>query len=840
MAPYLFLGMLTLFACWFFVGRHGVFGATVDWFSQHSVFPDYFRQQFYETGELFPEYAANIGGGQNIYNFSYYGLYNPIILLSYLLPFVKMSDYLMGAGIAGLAVSVWIFYYWLSKRGFSGKVCLTVAVMFLLAGPMIFHSYRQIMFVNYMPFLCLAFLGMDRHFEKRKSGLFTVSVCLMILTSFYFSICGMLVLFLYGVSRCVELKKGYGFVFPMITAVCMSGVLLVPTAFAVLGNRSGGQRIDPLSLFIPELSVTRFAYSSYGIGLTTLVITVLIAGCTYRKWHERILVYGCLIVLILPVFAWALNGGLYVRSKAFIPFLPLLCYLTAVYLRKQEEKEISLPVNLISCAVTLVIVCLEHGQKGLLAESIMLLLFCLLFCRYRRICLLILPSICSLAVYNMELHPASGEMIDREFYHQVTDTRIGDRIAEILEKEPGLYRLEQGGTEEEKSANLNRIWNMGQWISSVYSSAYNADYQQFRRYVFGVEEPFRNDMMQAVSENPLYRKLMGVKYVLKSSGGEDMQQEELQVYENPDAAPVIYVTDKLISEQEYDALTFPYNQTVLMRYAVVKNGWISKEEWGQEQDVNAESTLLEIPEITGEASKIQRLCEDSYHIEAKKEIGITCSVENTGINAGTDAGSEPDEDRLLYVQFQVKNNKPNQDVTVWVDGIRDKLTSESHFYYNDNTVFTYVTRLEAGQSQVEVTFGKGDYDITDIACFLGSGRILKDKTTPEDKLYQARLQVDREQTKGNRIAGELAVKRTGYVITSIPYDSNFEIFVDGKRVVPEKVNKAFLGFAIGKGNRHVELVYHAPGVTQGKALSISGILIFGFVILKQHFRRIST
>ena len=68
---YLLLCLLTVFVCWLFVGRNGVFGAKVDWISQHSVIPDYFRQQFYDTGELFPEFAANLGGGQNIYNFSY-------------------------------------------------------------------------------------------------------------------------------------------------------------------------------------------------------------------------------------------------------------------------------------------------------------------------------------------------------------------------------------------------------------------------------------------------------------------------------------------------------------------------------------------------------------------------------------------------------------------------------------------------------------------------------------------------------------------------------------------------------------------------------------------------
>ena len=113
----LLLAGITVAACWFFAGRYGVFGANMDWISQHSVFPEYFRQQFYQTGQFFPEFAANIGGGQNIYNFSYYGLYNPVVLVAYLLPFVKMSDYLMAASVVCLAVSVCLMDVWLGKNG---------------------------------------------------------------------------------------------------------------------------------------------------------------------------------------------------------------------------------------------------------------------------------------------------------------------------------------------------------------------------------------------------------------------------------------------------------------------------------------------------------------------------------------------------------------------------------------------------------------------------------------------------------------------------------------------------------------------------------------------------
>ena len=59
-----------------------LFGSNVDWINQHITFANYFRNNFYKTGKLLPDIAWNLGLGQNIYNFSYYGLLNPIILNS--------------------------------------------------------------------------------------------------------------------------------------------------------------------------------------------------------------------------------------------------------------------------------------------------------------------------------------------------------------------------------------------------------------------------------------------------------------------------------------------------------------------------------------------------------------------------------------------------------------------------------------------------------------------------------------------------------------------------------------------------------------------------------------
>lgn len=853
--PYLFLALLTLCACWLFAGRHGVFGAKIDWISQHSVLPEYFRQQFYETGELFPEFAANLGGGQNIYNFSYYGLFSPVVLLSYLLPFVDMGSYLMTVGIIKLILSVWLFYHWLGRRGFSGEIRLWSSVIFLLAGPMVYQSCHQIMFINYMPFLCLALMGVDRHLEKGKSGLYTIGVLLMILSSFYFSIGGILVLALYALSRYLNLhsqKFGIGsflrealrFLLPTATAILTSGILLFPTALALLGKRQGAGATDILALFMPQIQTEGFLYNSYSVGLPSLILTVIIAGFAYRKWQERTLTYCCALLFLLPLFPWLLNGGLYARSKSLIPFLPLLCYMIAVYMDKQKKGEISFFHAAAAHLLTLLLLCYCHFFKGqmshqtmewpfILADAALMALLFLAFWKSRRIVLMMAPPALCLFLFGW----ASGnywELMDPQSYGEITDEDIGKLISQTLDDEPQLCRLEQRGHEGEKGADLNRIWDHRQWVSSIYSSSFHADYRKFWKTEFQAEEPFRNGLMQASSNDPLYQKLMGIKYIVKNTEDEKCvgyepykRKGKWTVYKNEDAAPIAYASDRIISEQAYHSLPFPYNQIAFMKYAVVKNAPETDQQWKSEIKNWATPSKLKLPQISADKANAAYAPDGSYRVQTKEDTSAVGQIQNSAHSQNT----------LFYLQFHVKNNRPNQDVSIWINGARNRLSARSHIYYNGNTAFTYVTELEDGASGVEIVFGKGDYEIADVKCFLGDRRVLKEESDQGHALYQAKFQVDKTRTKGNVIQGKIKTQKKSWFITSIPYDSHFEVQVNGERTKIEKVNTAFLGFPVQKGENHVNIVYHAPGAKTGKALTFVGILLFGILLYAQKNRK---
>lgn len=834
--PYLLLTGLTLFFCRIFVGRYGIFGAKVDWLSQHSVLPDYFRQQFYATGKLFPEFAANLGGGQNIYHFAYYGLYSPLILPSYLLPFVKMSDYIMAVSITGLTASVLLFYYWLKSRKTDTGTAFILSLMFLLAGPMIGQYSGQIMFVDYMPFLCLALIGVDRYFKQEKSGLFTVSVFLMIMTSFYFSIGGMLSLVLYGLHRYFEqregnrvtvrsfLRDGLCFVRSMILAVLMSGFFLVPTALALTGGRSKEQNTSFASFFIPQITVERFSYSIYGIGLTTLVITVLLTGLLYRKVYEKVLTYGCVIVLVIPVFAYLLNGGLYIRDKVFIPFLPLLCYLISIYLEKCRKRELSFIAGMIPYIITTIFVYMARNQfvskgigesiwKVLLAESILFLICYVLYCALKRyhketkeILMLALPSVICLAVtMNTFYQMKPDRYVSRKLYRDVVEEQNRQAVKEALKDDDGYYRTEQMGSDDENAADLNRIWDVDQNITSIYSSAYNPDYQTFRQKTFGLEEPFRNGMMQSVSKNPVFQRMMGVRYIVSDSDvpGYTLVKKcgTTGIYQNKDAAPVMYATDRVMTEEEYKKLTFPYNQTAFLEYAVV-----------------------------GEHTESS----DQNIMTAYEPVSLKMANNRTTGGAEQKTMQQEGQKQILFLRFRVDNAHPNKDVAVWINGIRNKLSAKDHVYYNENKIFTYAVPLKDGEDNISVTFGKGKYRLRHVQAYLGS---LPERS---ELLYQSEIQVDKKQTEDNVIQGTIRVKKDGWFITSIPYDKHFKIYIDGKETEIQKVNTAFLGCKIESGNHELKIIYHAPGTTTGKVLSLIGIAGFVLVLVQEKRKQKNT
>ena len=239
-----------------------VYGSKLDWSAQHFAIPDIFRKQFYETGELFPSFVFNLGAGENIYNLSYYGLYSPIILLSYLFPFVPMYIYIQIISILGVCVSILLFYRWTFGK-FGSTTAFLLTVMFEFSSGLSLHSHRHIMFVSYMPFLLLAFNAVDDYFRGRRKYRVVVYTFLCIMCCYFFGVAAVAAIAVYGVYEYLRItdkvtlkdlwKKGSHFAGRLFTAVMMSGVLLLPTLYCLLSQCF--RSLHPIQIFSSSVTI---------------------------------------------------------------------------------------------------------------------------------------------------------------------------------------------------------------------------------------------------------------------------------------------------------------------------------------------------------------------------------------------------------------------------------------------------------------------------------------------------------------------------------------------------------------------------------------------------------
>jgi len=437
---------------------------------------------------------------------------------------------------------------------------------------------------------------------------------------------------------------------------------------------------------------------------------------------------------------------------------------------------------------------------------------------------------------NQEKHV----MIPRKTYEALTDSKIAAAIREIRAEDPGWYRMEQYGDGGQNLANVNWIWDIGQNVSTIYSSAYNAEYKKFRDETYGINEAFRNRMMQTVSDDPLFWQLMGVKYILAETRPEGYElyrdYGDFQVYRAISAAPVAYVTDQVVSETEYKSLPYPQNQEILETAAVIPDQEMRKTTAAiTDQEKSAKSVdnfraaadsdtkngsvgplfhscfqkvNLEIPETDQEDLRIQKTA-DGYEIETKKSVTVSATLPGAAEGA-----------TLLAVSFEVENQKASHDMFIRINGQTNRLTGINHTYANGNTQFNYlVTMKEDGT--VFIRMGKGHYILKNFETWTGMAQPLE-KT---EQLYSQAVTLIGGTTAtygGDGITGVVSAERDGYLITSIPYDENFVLKVDGKETLLFRANTAFLGAKIPSGEHKIVLVYHAPGRTAGSWCSLMG------------------
>lgn len=771
-----------------------IFGSNMDWINQHTVIPEYFRNYFYETGKLIPDVIFNLGLGQNAFNFSYYGLLSPVILISYLLPFVSMTTYIVASSIILYLLSVYLFYRFI-KNKFDTKLSTLLTLIFMCASPILFQFHRQIMFVNYLPFLIMALINIDS-FDKTSSKIFLVlNILGMILTSYYFSVSSILVIWIYYFYLNFDktLKYKLKIVIPVLIGVLMSAFITIPSLISILNSRSGvNEPANLLSLFVPNFNYSNVLYGSYALGLCGVVIISVVYLMLKKEKASRFLGIVIMVLFTFPIFRYVLNGGLYIRSKILIPFIPIILLIIGMFLKDLFQKKIYFKTLFISilCLLTLgffnfnLVYCLD-----LIITTIILYLYYRFKKEYIIVVPLIILSLVTLVASNLDENYIT--------YSEYNDLYINEeKVNELINDDTKFYRISELSN---SLYNVNRSFSKKHFKTSVYSSNINPYYKKFYYDILNINNNNYNSLIIRDTDNIIFNRLTSVKYVL---GGENLGYGYSYIgdgiYQNDFALSLGYASSNIYSLDNFEKLGYPYNLKYLLNGVVV-----------EETSNNDTENIIQKYEF----SLIQKLSEvvsvekkdGSYYISVDSDKTFNISLNETLDN------------KLLFITVDglVSNSCSNEDISITINGKENILSCDSWLYHNQNYTFDYLIN-EKNLKELQITFKKGEYKIDSINLYTMDTNAL---TTSFDEMTNIKID-------DNEISGSINVSEYGYMTLVIPYDKSFKVFVDGEETKTEKVNTAFIGFKINEGNHNIKVVYNAAGLKCGKIVSILGLLLF--------------
>ena len=309
---------------------------------------------------------------------------------------------------------------------------------------------------------------------------------------------------------------------------------------------------------------------------------------------------------------------------------------------------------------------------------------------------------------------------------------------------------------------------------------------------------------------------MGVKYIYaKDDVPTGYNKISKNVYKNDNVLPMFYGISSLTNEKIFNKLIYPYNIGTLLNSVVVKDN-STKDVTNTIEEINLDYEIEKQENLTIDKR-------DNYVRIKSKDNGKLVLKLNKDLNKD-----------ILIIKFKLKHTPScnKGDASISINGITNVLTCKEWVYKNRNKTFNYVISSNDNTNELNVEFVKNNYDIENIKIYQ-----LKydDLVGIKDNLSE--FIIDKEKSTDEDINGYINMKENGYFVTSIPYDKGFTIKVNGRVVEYEKVNKAFIGLPITKGDKEIEISYKSPLLKEGKIISIISLIPFAYMVITDYKKK---
>jgi uncharacterized membrane protein YfhO len=818
-----------------------LFTQVYDYMTQHVPLIDNLRDQFYQTGKIIPEFMPNLGGGQNAFNYVYYGLANPLIVPLYFLPFISSYNYLLSVMTLTVLASFTLTHFWLRKR-FSVLFSAVGSLAILLAPAILFSYHNEYMYIDYMPFLILALHGVDRIVYKNKYLGFIIACSLIGLTSFYFlpacfAAIGIYFIYVYlekssyNTKRPLEIKgppkiKGPlkikepfkikeflqlagKTVFGLLISLGLIMFIFLPTAIASMQGRISTKTSYSLQdLFMPNfyflgnnhgrdfmMENTPLGYCIIGV-----VFVVLLVFSKAKKNIAASILF--IIISIFPVFNYLLNMSYYIDLRATLPLLPIFSLLLAEFFTfansflSKRKLFIKVPLIKKSFLSILGIVLIMSISVPALQKT--------------------LPTVDKRYAYkNTDIaEKLSGEV------NQVSASINGNNMNN------DIYRstyIADGATKRP-----NNLLDSNYFTNSIYTSSNNINWSNYMKHelwsIPGLAVmPWFLKNTDSVFENTM----LGIKYIFTMPSDlsyssqidiEDFQNKKLtglgyqkispHIWENKTAFSIGYATNNIFSDiSQMDEL---YSKAAIT------------------QGISVNGPQTSLPNI----SKFEKIDLNNMFNYYNKPVNALVVDKNDNHEFNYELPRKL-HNELLFIKLKFNDSvvqNGEQEGTISINDITNGFGFRKQYQTKDREFKYIIQPTDQDLKNLKIRVTSGYWPIENIEAFTMP---LADLQAAKQKFNQ--MNITKFNTDG--LEGNINITRPNSVLAlSVGYDPGFTLKVDGKEQPIFQANGGIIGSNISSGFHNIELTYKAPYYRMGiiiSSITLFGLLAYYFIVRRR-------
>lgn len=848
------LSMAAVLACFFMLGVYP-FGEksvlTNDCYIQYVDFFRYYKEVLSGNAHIGYSFSKSLGGSA-VALFGYY-LASPFNLLLVFFQGNQIEQFVFLTTILKIGLCGFTFCLFIRHRLPDLKSVFAVFVSLAYA----FTQYNvgqlsNISWLDGVYMLPLILWGIWRYVSENKKGMLYISIGLSIVFNWYTGYMNCLFAVIYFLYEQISwnythhqltLKKTF-FQFIRFCVYEFLGVLLSCAVFlpVVFGQSSGRGILDEGVFFCGTngsfLNIFRgFMIGTPNMGLTfsdptiTLFCSVfLFLGAIYyfvsptEKAFNKICMGGLVGIMVLSEFLHPLEN-IWCGFKFAYSFRFRFAYITIFTIifaaaRALENfdtlnKKVFAKIAGASIGIFLIFDVIERFDTVALAIEVVLIVFYGLAVyvymtkeKYRRYCILLVVLVFFGEIVVNSYFVASDVYWRTAGEYAAYETAQSQLVDDIHAYDDSLfYRIEQNQNREKKTVDSSFLTNesLAYGYSGIqqYSSAYDNKTVYFLTamgYCKGYFPTFYHEPILTSDS------LLGIKYLMatKEFGGYEKVSaldggNGKEVYENPYALPLGFEVD--------------------------------------------EDVLQEIP--YGDQYDVQTIS-DNNPFEFQNKVYSALLGEDTRIYEQIPAEAVYDAGEGM-VHYAVKGSRENNIIygynRSWVDIIPLYINQKFAWNYRNGWGDMGVIQISDTPGVKEVSFdvGKNGQEMIDEeniesrfqSIFYELNMDVFEQTV--EKLRADSLQL--ETFEDGYVAGSYHGEKDGWLMLTIPNESNWIVKVNGAVVEAQDGVNTFMTIPIKAGDNSIELKYHPKGVKAGIGASCFSIVVFGALYIIEHRKR---